>query len=85
MTKTIEKMPALRITLAFIPSPGFLYKLHDLVKKAWGGEILLDLNHDPSILGGAIFVNHGRFVDLSLQRKIHYLKANSLIATNKTA
>ncbi len=61
----------LKITLAFDPDLAFLSRLHSWVSNNISNMRVFDVTVDPSILGGIILVNDGKYLDLSLEKEFN--------------
>ena len=58
------------MSLAIDPTPETIDRLFDWVKKNLGEGIVLDIDKDESILGGAIISFDGIYNDLSLRKTL---------------
>ncbi len=68
--KDTESIDFINITLAYEPSQASLEKISSWVKTNIGEKILLDIEYDPSLLGGAKISYKGRYLDATLKRQI---------------
>lgn len=63
-------MTTVNLTLAFLPSKSLVKKLALWFKKNFGSKVVLDIQVDPKILGGAILSFNGYYRDFSLKKKL---------------
>ncbi|MCD6114696.1 F0F1 ATP synthase subunit delta [bacterium] len=73
------KLPVLKIQLAFSPSPSFIKEISDWLKRNLKKKVLLDVEVNPVIVGGAILEYRGRYLDLSLKKEIEKLNIKDFI------
>jgi len=73
------KLPVLKIQLAFLPTPSFIKELSDWFKKNLKKRVLLDIEVNPTIVGGLILEYKGRYLDLSLKKEIEKLNIKDFI------
>ncbi|MEK7502667.1 MAG: F0F1 ATP synthase subunit delta [Patescibacteria group bacterium] len=66
----LKKIRILKMSLAIDPTPETIDRLFDWVKKNLGEGIVLDIDKDESILGGAIISFDGIYNDLSLRKTL---------------
>lgn len=66
----LKKIRILKMSLAIDPTSETIDRLFDWVKENMGEGIILDIDKDESILGGAIISFNGRYKDFSLKRKL---------------
>jgi len=65
------------ITLAFSPSESFINRLYVWFKTNLGGEQLLDVQVEPSVVGGLALIKEGHYVNLTLDKLLtDYFEAN---------
>lgn len=76
LKEEILKLKAFKITLAFDPTEKTINKLSSWVKINMGENIILEIEKDTSLLGGAVFVNEGKYMDFSLRKKIEEVFEN---------
>ena len=65
---------AAKVASAVPLSKAQLDTLTDTLKKAFGGEVAVDVAVDPSLLGGLVVKVGSRMVDSSLKTKLQHLK-----------
>jgi len=63
----LKKITILKITLAIDPTPEIIDHLFEWVKQNLGEGIILDIDKNESILGGAVITFNGRYKDFSLK------------------
>ena len=73
------KLPVLKIHLAFLPTPSFIKELSDWLKRNLKRKVLLDVEVNPAIVGGAILEYKGKYLDLSLRRELEKLNIKDFI------
>ncbi len=66
----LKKIKILKISLAIDPSQEQIDHIFDWVKENLGKGIILDIDKDESILGGAIISFDGTYKDFSLRRTL---------------
>ena len=62
----IEKTPTAVLTLAYVPSVYSVKKISGLINESAKQPIILNINTNPRILGGALIEYQGKFEDYSL-------------------
>ena len=70
LKEELKKIKTLKISLAIDPPGEMVEHIFDWVKENMGQGIILDINKDESILGGAIISFDGTYKDLSLRRTL---------------
>ena len=70
LEQTLDKIPILKLKLAFLPSKDFLIKLSDWVEQQSGNKAFLDIEVKEEIIGGCIFEYQGEYRDYSLGAKL---------------
>ena len=68
--EAFKKIQILKISLAVDPSEEMIGHIFDWVKENLGKGIILDIDKDESILGGAIISFNGTYKDFSLRRAL---------------
>lgn len=63
----LDQLKILQLTLAFEPPPKSITRLSDWVAANLGPGLILDLQFDPTILGGALIAYQGKYHDYSLK------------------
>jgi F0F1-type ATP synthase delta subunit len=64
----LDSLQTLTITVAFEPTSSSLDKFVGFVRENVSEDIILQIESDPSILGGAIITKGGQYRDFSLRR-----------------
>jgi hypothetical protein len=72
----LKNVKTIKLKIAFRPRDTFLIRLSEWVKKNMGKEVIIDIDYDDKILGGAIIEFKGKRIDLSLNSKIDELIIN---------
>lgn len=70
MSKALDELPIVFLTLAFEPSGKMVGKMYSFLTKTLGKSIVIDVKTEPLILGGAIVEYGGVYKDVSLKTKI---------------
>jgi F0F1-type ATP synthase delta subunit len=70
LKKYFQKMPQIKLEIAFQPSREFLLKIKRRLKEMTGQETILDFVLNPEITGGLIIEYQGRRLDFSLAKEI---------------
>lgn len=70
LQEAVSRLPLVRLTFAFSPSPKILETTSDWAKNTFGHDAILDIEIDEKILGGAIVVYEGIYKDFSLKNRI---------------
>ena len=70
LKEDLKKMKILKISLAIDPSQEQIDHIFDWVKENLGKGIILDIDKDESILGGAVISFNGQYKDFSLKRTL---------------
>lgn len=70
LKEALKKIQIIKISLAVDPSEEMTGHIFDWVKENMGDGIILDIDKDESILGGAIISFNGTYKDLSLRRTL---------------
>ncbi len=63
----------LSLTLAFSPTKKMVTNISQMVKHEFGENILIELSVNPELVGGAVIIYNGKYIDLSLQKKLAIL------------
>lgn len=66
LKEILQSLPILKLELAFLPSRSFLEKISLFL----GKKIVLDVKVNPEIVGGAILEYKGKYLNLSLEKKV---------------
>lgn len=70
LKETLKKIKTLKISLAIDPPGKMVEHFFDWVKENIGQGIILDIDKDETILGGAIITFNGIYKDFSLRRSL---------------
>lgn len=70
LKEELKKMAIIKLTLAFEPNDSALNKFHGLVSDSFRQPVVLEIEVDPSILGGATITSQGKYFDFSLKKKL---------------
>lgn len=73
----IQKLKVLKLCLAFNPTTEIIEDIFDWVLKNIGNGIILDIEKDESIIGGAIIVFEGRYKDLTIRKRFEEINVFS--------
>ncbi len=76
--KKVDALEIVKLTLAFDPDPKFVDMLAGWFRMNVGETILLDINVEPSILGGVCTVWRGYYKDLSLPQMMSNIDFGAL-------
>ena len=68
--ESIKKMPVISLTISFDPSEGTLTKLTSWAENNLAERVIFDISKNESLVGGAIVISRGNYLDLSLRSKI---------------
>jgi len=71
--KYLQSIPQIKITIAFQPKKESINKISLWLEKEIKQKVILDLEVNPEIVGGAIIEYQGRQINLSLVREIDEL------------
>jgi len=66
----LTHLPVLQLTLAYHPTGEQAGKLSDWARQKTAKNVVLDFRYDPRVLGGAIVTYGGKYVDLSLKKRL---------------
>lgn len=66
----LKKLNVLRLTLAFEPSQLVIEKTIKWLRENVSGDIVVNILYDPAIVGGAIIEYQGKYIDMSLKKKL---------------
>ena len=76
----IDKLPFLKLSIAFKPPEEMIVRLHDWTEQNLGPGIVIDINYDGSMLGGARIIFGGKYKEMTLAQMI-----TDVLAKEKTA
>jgi len=68
LKENLSKTTYLNLVLAIEPSNDFLDRISFFVKKSISPDVVLDINYDPGILGGAVMIYQGNYRDFSFRK-----------------
>lgn len=74
--EVLKKLTKVRMTLAFEPSRYQVNEFSNWCRENLDEGIILDINFEKNIIGGAVFVYRGKFYDYSLRTKIEQVFLN---------
>lgn len=66
----IKKLKIIKIVLAFNPTNKAIENVHNFIKEALGIGYILNIEVSEDILGGAIVIFNGKYIDFSLKKRI---------------
>lgn len=66
----LSSLPLLQLTLAYHPNNEQIEKLSEWARSQTNKPVILELHYNPYILGGAIITFEGKYLDLSLKKKL---------------
>jgi hypothetical protein len=67
MLQNIDKLPTLELTIAFEPTQANLEHFATQASTVAGQNVLLQVSTKPEIIGGAVVIWNGKYVDATLQ------------------
>ena len=67
----VRSIPTIQIIVAVSPNNDTIAKLIEFVATKSTQKSVLDIKIHPDILGGAIFIINGRYIDLSVSNKLN--------------
>jgi len=70
LKKELNHFFLVKLEIAFEPSRDFLERVKDWLKENLNQEIILEVKKNPQIVGGLIIEYQGKYLDLSLAKKI---------------
>lgn len=71
LSNYLQEIPQIKLTLAFSPSKEFIEKISNKIEKEVGEKVILNLIINHKITGGIIIEYRGKYLDLSLSKKIN--------------
>ena len=75
----IDKLPLLKLSIAFKPTEEMISRLHGWTQEHIGPGIVLDINYDSLMLGGARIIFGGKYKEMTLAQII-----TNVLAKEKT-
>src|SRR5690606_21777939 len=60
----LTSLPVLQLTLAYNPKNEQLETISEAVRRQTGKPVILQIHHNPQMLGGAVITFEGRYIDL---------------------
>lgn len=72
----VQKLKILKLSLAFMPSESMIDTLFSWVSKNLAQGIVLDIEEDKTIIGGANIAFEGKYKDLSVRKTLEQTFAN---------
>jgi len=76
LKEELKKIKVLKISLAIDPSKEQIEHIFNWVKENLGEGIILDIDKDESMLGGAVISFNGQYKDFSLKRTLEEIFKN---------
>ena len=70
LRETIDKLPILKVNIAFKPTEEMIARLHEWAQKNLGLGVVLDIGYDGLMLGGARIIFGGRYKEMTLAQMI---------------
>ena len=70
LLKQLEAIKTLRLTIAFEPSDIMLTKVREWVKAELGSMVVLEIEYQPSLIGGAIITWNGKYFNASVRQAL---------------
>ncbi len=75
--KYLQEINTVSVTLAFKPDDEFIQGLYHFLKMSFNFTFCLDMHYDKDIGAGLILEYQGKYLDLSLRKKVEtYLETN---------
>lgn len=68
LKKEILTLPEVKLIIAFEPPITFISKVYDLIQNSMKEKIVLDIIFDRQVIGGAIIIYRGKYIDFSFRR-----------------
>lgn len=63
-------LPTIKLTFAFLPDQPFINQIVDWLREVTKKKLILDIFINPHIIGGLIIEYEGKYLDLSLSKRI---------------
>lgn len=63
----VEKIPSVRLVVAYEPSEDAIERFYSFISAACQRHILLDIGFSPDIIGGAVVIYQGKYRDFSFK------------------
>ena len=70
LLKKLETMPRMKLTVAITLPPETVDRMSRMVKQRLGPEVVLDIDVDRQLVGGAVVEFKGKYYDGSLKKKL---------------
>lgn len=70
LLKELSKLKTLKVIMSFEPTEKVIESIFGNVNKSLGKGVILELEKNLNLIGGAVFVYQGKYIDLSLKKKI---------------
>jgi hypothetical protein len=70
LKKFLSFIPVLHLTLAYQPGNDEINQLAEWARTQTGKPVVLHLYHNSSLLGGAVITFEGKYIDLSLKKRL---------------
>lgn len=68
MLESIEKVPSIKLIIAFEPTEEAIDRFHSFVISACQQYVFLDIGYSPEIIGGAVIIYKGKYRDFSFKQ-----------------
>jgi len=68
LVEIVRKMPEVSLVLAFEPSEGAIDRFYKKIIQLTGKKVLINIVHNPQIIGGAVIVHEGEYRDFSFKK-----------------
>lgn len=70
LMENLKRCQNIKLTIAFLPNDTTISLFSDWVKKNIKPEMLIDLQFDRTIVGGALLISSGAYKDYSVKKKL---------------
>lgn len=64
---------SLSLTLAFKPSAKSFLTIAQTIKQRFGDDVVLEMTTNPDLVGGAVIIFEGKYIDLTVKKKLDIL------------
>lgn len=71
LRQKIKELKSVRITISFSPGKDTISAISNFIRENFGENIILEIEEDETILGGAIIESGGKYIDLSLKKQLN--------------
>lgn len=73
LQQAIRKARILSLTLAYSPTKKMLTSVCERIKGEFGQDVVVEFNINPELVAGAIIVFEGKYLDMSVKKKLDIL------------